>query len=181
MGVSPARPLFGLAAVFFITACAGESEPSAPERTDAATPDCDAILAEAESRAKAIAEDQKLSDEDRAIATTRVWSQTGQCDVRPMAPGEPDPGDISKELAEHYREAMAAARSVRDPDAECRSQIGDRHADALEAICASVSGATHPPCNAANTCELLVEEVERNCDSLMVERYPNLCSAAGPD
>jgi len=58
--------------------------------------------------------------------------------------------------------------------------VGSSKADALEAICLQVSGATHPNCSAANSCDHMVEEVDTSCSGYLREGYPKLCSASPP-
>lgn len=178
MGVISLRLVLAAASLLATAACSPRDQPVGGTEAQKDAADCDSIVAAAEARADEIAKDPALSETDKEIATVRVWSKTGQCGLRPEPADAPQSGDISEELTGLYREAMMAARAANVPGADCRSQIGDSKADALEAICAQVSGATHPPCNAANCCDLLVDEVERNCDSSMAAQYPKLCSAA---
>jgi hypothetical protein len=46
----------------------------------------------------------------------------------------------------------------------CQAELGARRAAALVRQCQEISPATHPPCNAANTCALIQSEVKRGCD-----------------
>ena len=48
-------------------------------------------------------------------------------------------------------------------DAPCRDQIGEAAATRLAERCRMVSPATHPPCNAANPCALIQNEIDRSC------------------
>ncbi|XQA68043.1 hypothetical protein ACM9XB_10695 [Xanthomonas sacchari] len=45
----------------------------------------------------------------------------------------------------------------------CADEIGADAAAARAATCRSVSPATHPPCNAANSCAMIDDEVARSC------------------
>ena len=45
----------------------------------------------------------------------------------------------------------------------CRAQIGAAAAAQKVATCRNVSPATHPPCNAANSCALIDDEIARSC------------------
>jgi hypothetical protein len=45
----------------------------------------------------------------------------------------------------------------------CSAEIGAKAAAALVAQCRAVSPATHPPCNAANSCAMIRNEVARGC------------------
>ncbi len=49
-----------------------------------------------------------------------------------------------------------------DP-ASCRAEIGDVAAARLVERCIAVSPATHPPCNAANPCQMIRDEIDRAC------------------
>jgi hypothetical protein len=51
-------------------------------------------------------------------------------------------------------------------DKTCAEAIGDKRAASLVKQCINVSPATHPPCNAANSCEMINSEVERGCGML---------------
>ena len=54
---------------------------------------------------------------------------------------------------------------VRVPVSEvaCRDAIGASAAARLVERCVQVSPATHPPCNAANPCDLIQGEIDRSC------------------
>lgn len=45
----------------------------------------------------------------------------------------------------------------------CSSEIGAAAAARRVAVCQTVSPATHPPCNAANSCAMIEEEIARGC------------------
>lgn len=45
----------------------------------------------------------------------------------------------------------------------CKNKIGEKNARVLVARCLEVSPATHPPCNVANPCKLISEEISRGC------------------
>ncbi|PCG15596.1 MULTISPECIES: hypothetical protein [Sphingomonas] len=61
--------------------------------------------------------------------------------------------------------ATPIARPAPAPTAilTCRAQIGAAAAAAKVATCRNVSPATHPPCNAANSCALIDDEIARSC------------------
>lgn len=48
--------------------------------------------------------------------------------------------------------------------ASCTSEVGRREAAILVQRCTEISPATHPPCNAANSCALIREEIQRGCE-----------------
>ncbi|MFW2831093.1 hypothetical protein [Sphingomonas sp. ID0503] len=45
----------------------------------------------------------------------------------------------------------------------CKAEIGATAADARVKLCRNVSPATHPPCNAANSCAMIEGEIARSC------------------
>lgn len=49
------------------------------------------------------------------------------------------------------------------PGAPCTAEIGEARAARLVERCIAVSPATHPPCNAANPCEMIQGEIDRAC------------------
>ncbi len=60
----------------------------------------------------------------------------------------------------------------------CLNDIGAVAAQRLVDRCIAVSPATHPPCNAANTCELIQDEIERSCEMYTAgEARPAECAA----
>lgn len=63
----------------------------------------------------------------------------------------------------------------------CASQLGRQRAEQLAKQCRQVSPATRPPCNAANSCALVVGELERGCALLEGESYqPAFCKPVLP-
>ncbi len=61
--------------------------------------------------------------------------------------------------------ASASSSASGDPDAlRCDQQIGRAAARRLVNRCLIVSPASHPPCNAANACEMIRDEIRRSCD-----------------
>ena len=48
-------------------------------------------------------------------------------------------------------------------DGTCLSEIGKAASDRLVERCIMVSPATHPPCNAANSCQMIQGEIDRSC------------------
>ena len=58
-------------------------------------------------------------------------------------------------------EAMYA--SGEDEAGACSETLGAREAASLVSRCIAVSPATHPPCNAANSCALIQDEIDRAC------------------
>jgi hypothetical protein len=48
----------------------------------------------------------------------------------------------------------------------CRETAGDRLSKQYVTQCLEVSPATHPPCNAANSCDLITSEIVRGCQMI---------------
>lgn len=63
------------------------------------------------------------------------------------------------------QQQLAQDRGCARPDAE-----------RLVARCIEVSPATHPPCNAANSCEMIEAEIQRGCDLLNTAQRPAFCA-----
>jgi len=71
--------------------------------------------------------------------------------------------------------AWASASAAAGPRS-CRAEIGGRAAQVLVRRCISVSPATHPPCNALNSCDLIRDEIARSCAMIASDR-PRACRA----
>jgi hypothetical protein len=56
----------------------------------------------------------------------------------------------------------------------CDKTIGKKAAKVLVDQCVQISPATHPPCNAANSCVLIKEEIKRSC-GLREKDAPKFC------
>jgi len=59
-------------------------------------------------------------------------------------------------LLVHGGHASAASPS-------CKQELGEQRAAQLVQQCIKVSPATHPPCNAANSCQMIEDEIQRGC------------------
>ena len=57
----------------------------------------------------------------------------------------------------------------------CEKAIGKKEAKKFVDECLQVSPATHPPCNAANSCALIKDEIKRSCD-LIGKGAPEFCA-----
>ena len=73
---------------------------------------------------------------------------------------------------------LASLPSVARAETACRVEIGARKAGELVKQCLEVSPATRPPCNAVNSCELIVSEIIRGCELLEAADRPRFCSQA---
>lgn len=56
----------------------------------------------------------------------------------------------------------------------CAGEIGQRPAEQLALQCRDVSPATRPPCNVANSCEMIRDEIARGC-SMLGDDAPEYC------
>ncbi|WP_292054882.1 MULTISPECIES: hypothetical protein [unclassified Brevundimonas] len=59
----------------------------------------------------------------------------------------------------------------------CREEIGDDAAQALVRRCIAVSPATRPPCNVANPCQMIEDEIKRGCDFFGPNEKPAECTS----
>lgn len=62
-------------------------------------------------------------------------------------------------------------------DRSCLATAGRAQAARIVRDCKAISEATHPPCNAANPCDMIIEEVERWCEINRKSRlnYKSFC------
>jgi hypothetical protein len=60
----------------------------------------------------------------------------------------------------------------------CRQEAGEKQSQVYVDQCLQVSAATHPPCNADNPCDLIIEEIVRGCQGLQANA-PDFCSDYG--
>jgi Protein of unknown function (DUF3011) len=93
-----------------------------------------------------------------------IWVDRGcsadfQLGVTPRAPA--DSGD--------------EANAKRAADKTCLQQVGKARSDQMVKQCLQVSMATHPPCNVQNSCELITDEIRRNCQ-LLGRDGPSFCA-----
>ena len=70
--------------------------------------------------------------------------------------------------------AAGGAANGKAQDVSCLKKMGKAHADMLVKQCLQVSPATHPPCNSANSCELIEDEIRRSC-ALLGMAAPSFC------
>jgi hypothetical protein len=61
-------------------------------------------------------------------------------------------------------------------DAACSQSIGPERANRMVQDCLAVSAATHPPCNAQNSCSLIIDEIKRSCSLLEPRSAPAFCN-----
>lgn len=73
--------------------------------------------------------------------------------------------------------AVVAATPAGEPGS-CLAEIGPAASARLVERCIAVSPATHPPCNAANPCEMIQGEIDRACEMYAPgETRPAECGA----
>jgi hypothetical protein len=58
----------------------------------------------------------------------------------------------------------------------CRDSVGAKKAALYVDQCKQVSPATHPPCNASNSCDLIISEIRRGC-AFIGAGAPRFCAA----
>ena len=74
--------------------------------------------------------------------------------------------------------AAISSSAVSSNDGTCLSEIGKAASDRLVERCIMVSPATHPPCNTANTCQMIQDEIDRSCAMYgPEEKKPAECAA----
>lgn len=61
-----------------------------------------------------------------------------------------------------------------DSATECRQEIGVKAANVLVNQCKEISPATHPPCNASNSCDMIRDEIKRGC-TMVADKNPPYC------
>ena len=65
-------------------------------------------------------------------------------------------------------------------DVPCRKSAGAKKAEEYVQQCLEVSPATHPPCNASNSCDLIIDEIKRGC-AMIQTNVPAYCAAYSAD
>ena len=68
--------------------------------------------------------------------------------------------------------AMGAQQALAE---SCRQEAGKAQAQTYVDQCLEVSPATHPPCNADNDCQMIIDEIVRGCDMLKKDA-PGFCA-----
>ncbi|WP_426038489.1 hypothetical protein [Brevundimonas sp. DC300-4] len=89
-----------------------------------------------------------------------------------QTPVMPDDAPPQEEASSPEGELLGAA------DRTCADSIGEAAAVRLAERCTMVSPASHPPCNPANACTLIQDEIDRSCGQYGPgEARPAECSA----
>ena len=77
-----------------------------------------------------------------------------------------------------YNLRQSAEEEIRSAARSCADTRGAQEAARLVAQCTQVSPATHPPCNAANSCAMIEAEIRRSCGLLDPSHQPAFCNEA---
>jgi uncharacterized protein len=107
-------------------------------------------------------------DESRVglIVTEKAWiAHRNQCGI--------DKACINKAYVVRTGELTAGPNA---PDVACTETIGAAAAAQLVDQCKQVATATHPPCNAANSCELIASHNANRC-GFLGSQAPKFCTA----
>lgn len=80
-----------------------------------------------------------------------------------------------------YDLRKSATDEIAEVARSCADRRGAQAAAQLVAQCAQVSPATHPPCNAANSCAVIEAEIRRSCGLLDAAHRPGFCNDQATD
>jgi hypothetical protein len=79
-------------------------------------------------------------------------------------------------IAEPYLSPQAAnATAAQSTTGTCLNAVGVERSRQLVNECLQVSSSTHPPCNARNSCSLIVDEIKRGC-AQVGQGAPGFCA-----
>jgi hypothetical protein len=70
---------------------------------------------------------------------------------------------------------LAGVQAQAWAEGSCHAEVGARQADTYVKQCKEVSPATHPPCNAQNSCALIIAEIKRGCGMLSTAEALAFC------
>lgn len=116
---------------------------------------------------------------DAASVDADAGNEAGSAIVAPDATDSPDLNGIA---ATPQADPSPAASVSLATIISCEAERGKAAAQKLADQCLQVSGATHPPCNVANSCAMIADEVARNCDNATMEGpRPAACGPVKPD
>jgi hypothetical protein len=89
---------------------------------------------------------------------------------------------MASRLSSAFRAACFVAASLFAIDQaaaqSCSAEVGADEAQTYVDQCLEVSAATHPPCNAENPCQMILDEILRSCVALG-DDAPEFCSDYG--
>ncbi len=93
-----------------------------------------------------------------------------------LAACSPDPSEPASPATQETDAAQTADAGAGTSAAlSCEDEIGRAEADVLVEQCLMVSTATRPPCNVANSCEMIREEIARGCGFGDQSDNPDFC------
>jgi DUF3011 family protein len=78
-------------------------------------------------------------------------------------------------VREPFSHGIGAVGPAASNRISCTQTAGAAQAQKLVEDCLAVSPGTHPPCNAQNSCQLIVDEIRRGCN-LIGQGAPGFCS-----
>ncbi|WP_371181548.1 hypothetical protein [Xanthomonas sacchari] len=84
-------------------------------------------------------------------------------DTPAVAAAAPNPASSATPAPAQAPATTAQSASAAGEPLSCADEIGADAAAARVATCRTVSPATHPPCNAANSCAMIDDEIARGC------------------
>jgi len=118
------------------------------------------------------------------LALLAIASLAAACSpAPPKETASENPASSSVIVAETARSSIEIPATVSSAtaspgDGTCLSEIGKAASDRLVERCIMVSPATHPPCNAANSCQMIQGEIDRSCAMYGPdEKKPAECAA----
>jgi hypothetical protein len=95
-----------------------------------------------------------------------------------VAACSPSGGDASAPSVAVEQSARPEVTEPQRPPAQatCEQEIGAEAASVLVGQCIQMSPATHPPCNAQNSCDMIRDEIRRGCGFGDTTNNPDFCS-----
>mgnify|MGYP003672828624 CR=1 FL=1 len=95
-----------------------------------------------------------------------------------LAACSPSGGDASAPSVAGEPSTRPEATEPHAPSAQatCEQEIGPEAASILVGQCIQMSPATHPPCNAENSCDMIRDEIRRGCGFGDTTNNPDFCS-----
>jgi len=78
-------------------------------------------------------------------------------------------------VREPYFESPAASIQPGSGTESCLTSAGAQRSAQLVEQCSQVTTSSHPPCDAKNTCSVIIEEIKRGC-SLVARGAPRFCA-----
>jgi hypothetical protein len=112
---------------------------------------------------------------DVAPATVTMVKQTGSAPCTKGSTWDYDGKAIWVDQGCNADFTVSMAAAVKSAgDQTCLKAVGKQRSDQLVKQCLQVSPATHPPCNAQNSCELITDEIRRSC-AMLGRDAPGFC------